>query len=328
MLSPAVSSGLENEMCIDDFESLQDKCIGEGAFGSVWKVRHKITKQIFAIKVMNKENIIRNNMIDQINKEIEIMYKLNHPHIIKLYSHFEDNKHLCLIMEYASNGHLFQLIKKHKKLNQVTSKKYMKEIISAVNYLHTRSQPIIHRDIKPENILIDKEGRCKLADFGWANYDNGEKNREFLCGTKEYLAPEMFNQTVHDKRVDIWALGILLFEMLTGRTPFKLCGYNNQLYNSISSLNINWPDDFPYLAKDLISRILRINPNNRLSLNEIINHQWFLNIPSLKPLIKGMNHIDKSKQKFHLIKSSNEIDNKRRNIITKIIENGENSFNA
>ena len=112
MLSPTVSSGLEKEMCKDDFESLEDKSIGEGAFASVWKVRHKISKRIFAIKVMNKENIIRNNMIAQINKEIEIMYKLDHPNIIKLFSHFEDNEHLCLIMEYASKGHLFNLIKK------------------------------------------------------------------------------------------------------------------------------------------------------------------------------------------------------------------------
>ena len=326
MLSPTVSSGLEKEMCKDDFESLQDKSIGEGAFASVWKVRHKISKRIFAIKVMNKENIIRNNMIDQINKEIEIMYKLDHPNIIKLYSHFEDNDHFCLIMEYASKGHLFHLIKKNKKLNQVIAKKYIKELISAVDYLHTRNPPIIHRDIKPENILIDKDGKCKLADFGWANYDNGEKIRESFFGTPEYLAPEIVNQNAHDKRLDIWALGILLFEMLTGRTPFNLCGYNNQLYNSIRTLNINWPDDFPYLAKDLISRILCINPDDRLSLDEIINHQWFIKTPSLKPLLKGTHHIDKTKLKVHLIKSNDKIGNNRRNILVKLIRNDENSF--
>ena len=326
MLSPTVSSGLEKEMCKDDFESLQDKSIGEGAFACVWKVRHKISKRIFAIKVMNKENIIRNNMIGQINKEIGIMYKLDHPNIIKLYSHFEDNEHFYLIMEYASKGHLFNLIKKKKKLNQVIAKEYMKELISAIDYLHTRNPPIIHRDIKPENILLDKDGRCKLADFGWANYDNGEKIRESLCGTPEYLAPEIVNQNAHDKRLDIWALGILLFEMLTGRTPFILCGYNNQLYNSIRTLNINWPDDFPHLAKDLISRILCIDPDDRLSLDEIINHQWFINTPSLRPSLKGTHCIDKIKLKVHLIKSNDEPGNNKRNILVKLIKNNENSF--
>ena len=336
ILPPSVSSGFEREACKEDFESLEDKCIGEGAFGSVWKVRHKKTKQVFAIKVMNKENIIKHNMINQINKEIEIMYKLDHPHIIKLYSHFEDDEHFCLIMEYASKGQLFSLIKKHKKLNQVTAKQYMKEIISAIKYLHSRSPPIIHRDIKPENILLDDKGRCKLADFGWANFDNGVKIRETYCGTPEYLAPEMINHCGHDKSVDIWAIGILLFEMLTGRTPFNLSGYNNQLYNSIKILNINWTDDFPNLAKDLISKILCLNPNDRLSLDGIINHQWFRDTPSLRPFINNINYSDKSKLKIHLIYANSENDKKpiknkeyiisKRKVLIKLIKNDENSF--
>ena len=317
---------------IDDFESLEDKNIGKGTFGSVWKVRHKISKQIFAIKVMNKQNIIQQNMIDQINKEIEIMYKLDHPHIIKLYSHFEDNEDFCLIMEYASNGQLYSLIKKNKKLNQIKAKQYMKEIISAIQYLHTRCPPIIHRDIKPENILIDHEGRCKLADFGWSNFDNGRKNRDTFCGTPEYLAPEMINQSGHDKSVDIWALGILLFEMLTGRIPFNINEDKIQLYNSIKILKINWTDDFPRLAKDLVSKILCINPNERLSLEEILNHQWFRDTPSLRPFLKNINSKE-DKQNIHIniIQNNNKNNNNdsnltKKRLFIKIIKNDENSF--
>lgn len=336
MLSPSVESGLEKESCKLDFESLQDKCIGEGAFGSVWKVQNKTTKQICAIKVIKKENIIKQNMLEQINKEIEIMYKLNHPNIIKLYSHFEDEEDFCLIMEYASRGQLYSLIKKNRKLNQITAKQFLKEIISAVKYMHTRTPPIIHRDIKPENILIDHEGKCKIADFGWANFYYGSKEKESYCGTPEYLAPELINNTGHDKSVDIWALGVLLFEMLTGRNPFSLIGNRNELYNSIKTVNINWPDDFPKLARDLITKILCVNPNDRLSLDEILNHQWFRDTPSLRPFLDNDIIKKKTKIEFHLIKVNNELDKNKTNnkgselrkkkVLIKLIKNDENSF--
>ena len=284
---------------------------------------------------MNKQNIIQENMVDQINREIEIMYQLNHPHIIKLYSHFEDNDNFYLIMEYASKGQLYSIIRKHKKLSQIIAKQYMEEIISALQYLHTRNPPIIHRDIKPENILIDHEGKCKLADFGWSNFDNGRKNRDSCGGTPEYLAPEMINQCGHDKSVDIWALGILLFEMLTGRIPFNYSQDRSQLYNSIKVLNISWTDDFPYLAKDLVSKILCINPNERLSLEEILNHQWFRDTPSLRPFINNTNYTGgQNILQLNLIKSHNnfnknnnkELNLSKRKLFIKIIKNDENSY--
>ena len=254
ILSPAVAAGLEREACKTDFESLEDKSIGKGGFGSVWKVRHKITKQIFAIKVINKESIEKQKMVEQTNREIEIMYKLDHPHIIKLYSHFEDDEDFCLIMQIASKGQLYSIIKRLKRLDQRTAAQYMREVISAVKYLHTRTPPIIHRDIKPENILLDQEGRCKLADFGWSNFDEGGKFRDTYCGTPEYLAPEMITKSGHNESVDIWALGVLIFEMLTGRTPFNFTGDRIQLFNNIKTLRIVWTDDFPQLAKDLVGR--------------------------------------------------------------------------
>ena len=337
ILSPAVAAGLEREACKTDFESLEDKSIGKGGFGSVWKVRHKITKQIFAIKVINKESIVKQKMVEQTNREIEIMYKLDHPHIIKLYSHFEDDEDFCLIMQIASKGQLYSIIKRLKRLDQRTAAQYMREVISAIKYLHTRNPPIIHRDIKPENILLDQEGRCKLADFGWSNFDVGDKFRDTYCGTPEYLAPEMITKSGHNESVDIWALGVLLFEMLTGRTPFNYTGDRIQLFNNIKTLRIVWTDDFPQLAKDLVGKILRLNPKDRLTLDEIINHQWFRDVPIIKPVLTPIVYNERQKLESHLIQSIPEFDkernimnkstmvnNKPQNKVTRIISHNEN----
>jgi len=337
-LTPKVALGLENEACKNDFETLNDKCIGSGTFGSVWKVRHKITNQIYAIKVINKEYIIKQNMIEQIKKEIEIMYKLNHPHIIKLYSHFEDEEDFCLIMEYASRGQLYSFIKKQKKLNQISAKQYIKEIISALKYLHSLDPPIIHRDIKPENILIDSNGNCKLCDFGFAIFEN-ELNKvddkENYCGTAEYLAPEILNNLPQSKNVDIWALGILLFEMLTGRTPFKIDRDKLDEYKNNSKMwKINWTDDFPRLARDLVSRILVPNPKDRYSLDQILSHQWFIDTPSLRPFLNKnlLNCSEKKKLEIKLFcqHSGNKIKKydteKKQHIVIKLTRNNEKCF--
>ena len=309
ILSPSVKAGMEREAKKTDFEALEDKSIGKGGFGCVWKVRHKITKKVYAIKVINKDSIIKQNLIEQTNREIEIMYKLDHPHIIKLYNHYEDDEDFCLVMQYASKGQLYNQIKRLKRLDQKTAAQYMREIISAVKYLHTRNPPIIHRDIKPENILLDSDGRCKLADFGWSNFEEKNKQRETYCGTPEYLAPEMINKSGHDETVDIWSLGVLLFELLTGKTPFNFKGDRNQLYNSIKTLKINWTDDFPPLAKDLISKILRLKPSDRLSLDQISKHPWFVQIPEIKPVLKEYNYTEKEKIMSHLIHSQNTLNN-------------------
>ena len=330
ILSPAVAAGLEREACKTDFESLEDKSIGKGGFGSVWKVRHKVTKQIFAIKVINKESIVKQKMVEQTNREIEIMYKLDHPHIIKLYSHFEDDEDFCLIMQMASKGQLYTIIKRLKRLDQRTAAQYMREVISAIKYLHTRNPPIIHRDIKPENILLDQEGRCKLADFGWSNFEEGNKFRDTYCGTPEYLAPEMVTKSGHNESVDIWALGVLLFEMLTGRTPFNFTGDRIQLFNNIKTLRIVWTDDFPQLAKDLVGRILRLNPKDRLTLDQMINHQWFKEVPIIKPVLTPVIYNERQKLESHLIQSIPEFDkdrnimNKSKKIVTRVISHNEN----
>ena len=158
-------------------------------------------------------------------------------------------------MHFASKGQLYSLLKKQGRFDQRTTAQYMREVISAVKYIHSFDPPIIHRDIKPENILLDENGRVKLADFGWSNYVNKNKDlRRTYCGTPEYLAPEMIKKEGHDTSIDIWDLGVLMFELLCGKPPFG-GSTQGELFSNIKKHRINWPDDFPPLAKNLICKI-------------------------------------------------------------------------
>ena len=190
-LSPSVMNGEERECRKDDFESLTNSNIGVGGFGKVYKVRHKVSKNIFAIKVINKAKIVEHDLVEQIKLEVEIMYKLNHQHIVKLYNHYEDDDSFYLILQYCAKGQIYTLLKREGRFSERIASQYLREVISAVQYLHHLEPPIIHRDIKPENILLDADGSVKLADFGWSNFFNDDRRRLTYCGTPEYLAPEM-----------------------------------------------------------------------------------------------------------------------------------------
>ena len=286
-LSPTVAAGIERECTKDDFYTEGNKEIGKGGFSSVWKVSHISTGKVYVIKLMNKQNIIRENIIEQINREVAILYKVNHPHIIKLINHFEDEQNVYLIMELGAKGQLLNLLKKYSHgLDQPQAAQFMREIISAVKYLHSMDPPIIHRDIKPENILLDSNNRCKLADFGFSNYVYQYQERKSFCGTPQYLAPEMIEQKGHGPGVDIWAIGVLCFELITSKLPF--IGKNQEeLYENIKRVNINWPGgDFNPLAKNLITKILKYDPKERPSLDEILAQPWFENFPSNIPLLE------------------------------------------
>ena len=318
-LSPTVKAGIERECTKDDFYSEDNKEIGRGGYSHVWKVSHKNTGKIYCIKLMSKQKIIQEKICDQINREVEIMYKTNHPHIIKLINHFEDDQNVYLIMELGAKGQLFSLLKKFSHgIDQMRAAQYMREIISAVKYLHSMNPPIIHRDIKPENILLDNDGRCKLADFGWSNYFIPSKLRRTFCGTPQYLAPEMVEKKGHGPEVDIWALGVLCFELLTGKLPFN--GNNNQeIYKNIKTLNIDWQgDDFNPLAKNLITKILRYDPKERPSLDEILTQPWFESYPLSYPLLEVKNNITYEEYlEEHTVSIQKKEDKKENKIITQ-----------
>ena len=299
-LSPTVRTGLERECNKDDFFREGDSYIGKGAFGEVWKVSHKMTGKIYVIKVMDKLAIKEQRLIDQINREIEIMYKLNHPHVIRLINHFEDDDKFYLIMPYASKGQLYSLLRRQVRFDQRTAAQYMREVIEAVRYIHSFSPKIIHRDIKPENLLLDENYRVLLSDFGWSNFLDDNEYRKTFCGTPEYLSPEMAKKEGHNEMVDIWALGVLMFEFLAGYAPFS-GSCPKELYSNIKKLKINWPVDFPPLAKNLITKILKLNPSERLSLEEILDHSWFTQNPPLRHVLTDYLTNEKDILKSHLI---------------------------
>ena len=283
ILSPTVNAGLEPEGKITDFE--KDKEIGKGGFGLVWKVIHKKTQKVYCIKVIKKAGIIQQKLEAQMNREIEIMYILNHPHCLRLKNHFEDDQNFYLVMPLAHKGQLYRVLRKFRKFDERTAAQILRETISALQYLHSFNPPIIHRDIKPENLLLNNGGRILLADFGWSNFSDGDVRKTF-CGTPEYIAPEMLLKKGHDTRVDIWSVGVLMFELLAGYSPF-VAKNNQDLYQNIRRLKIQWPKDMPPLAKNLIGKILKLNPSDRPSLQEILDHQWFKQTKMIKPLLEN-----------------------------------------
>ena len=269
----SVSKGYEPEPKISDFELIKD--LGAGSFGRVYLVSHKTTKCKYALKAIDKKNKSNIEEKPYFRREIEIMYRIHHPNVVKLYGHFEDNNYCYFIMEYIPRGNIYSLIPKHgkkKQSNQLIAS-IIKDVAKSVYFLHKMNPPIIHRDIKPENVLMDDNYNIKLTDFGWSNYLNNEEKRSTVCGTPIYLAPEMINRKGHDEKVDIWCIGVLLFELSTGRVPFQGNNIDILKYN-IRNMKISWPSDIDREAKDLISKILKYNPNDRLTVEEILRHPF------------------------------------------------------
>ena len=273
-LTESVINGLEPEATIKDFTILG--VIGEGSFGKVSLFRHNKTGSEYAIKQISK--LDKNNQEGKtyFRREIEIMYKIHQSNIVRLFNHFEDNEYCYFVMEYIENGNLFDQPswKNNHCFTSFDVAKIIKDVICAVYYLHHMEPPIIHRDIKPENVLIDKNGVAKLTDFGWSNYVDSKEIRRTYCGTPVYLAPEMIKEIGHDEHLDIWCIGVLLFELLTGNVPFKGKDIDS-LNNNILSLKISWPKDINLVAKNLILKILKPDPGERISLRDMLKHPFF-----------------------------------------------------
>ena len=270
----SVAKGLEPEPKITDFKIIKE--LGSGSFGRVYLVTHKQTKVQYAIKAIDKRDKSNQEEKPYFRREVEVMYKIHHPNVVKLYGHFEDNNYCYFIMEYISKGNIYGLIPqdKKKRLSTQIVASLMKDVISAVYFLHNMDPPIIHRDIKPENVLLAEGMVAKLTDFGWSNYMQEDVKRTTVCGTPIYLAPEIINEKGHDERVDIWCIGVLLFELITANVPFQGNDLET-LKNNILKLKITWPRDINLDAKNLIMKILKLDPNARISLSDMLNHPFF-----------------------------------------------------
>ena len=293
-------------------EGIFPKQLGQGSFGRVFLVSHNETKELYALKTIEKRKILMTyGKLDNIYDEINIHSKLYHQNIIKLYNVYEDEETINIIMEYAKEGNLYHLIKKEKNgFSEQKSYEFFIQIINAVYYLHSNN--IIHRDIKPENILIGDDNNLKLCDFGWAKELTLE-NRSTFCGTMEYMAPEIVGSENYDYSVDIWSLGILLYELLFGHSPFNADSNKNIIFN-IKKHELNYDNENKKISnscKDLIERLLNENPQKRLRIKDILEHP-FIKKYSKKALLytkKSSTIINEDKINNQLSKNLNDVNN-------------------
>ncbi|XP_015278979.1 PREDICTED: aurora kinase B-A-like, partial [Gekko japonicus] len=201
---------------IDDFEI--GRPLGRGKFGSVYLARVKETQFIVALKVLFKSHLEKDGLEHQLRREIEIQSHLRHPNILRMYNYFDDKKRVYLILEYAPRGELYKDLRKYQRFDETRSATYMEELADALIYCHGKK--VIHRDIKPENLLMGMRGELKIADFGWSVHAPSLR-RKTMCGTLDYLPPEMIEGKSHDEKVDVWCIGILCYEFLVGHPPFE-----------------------------------------------------------------------------------------------------------
>lgn len=249
--------------------------LGTGTFGRVRLVRHLESSKYHALKILKKSEIIRLKQVDHIKSEVRLLSMIMHPFIVNLLGHFQDEHKLYMVIEYVQGGELFSHLRREGRFSDDASKFYASEIVLAFAYLH--SMHIVYRDLKPENLLITTDGHLKITDFGFAKLV--EDRTWTLCGTPEYLAPEIIQSKGHGKSVDWWALGVLIFEMLAGYPPF----YDENpfgIYQKILAGKIEFPRQFDSKAKDLIKKLLTHDRTKRLGClrngaEDIKRHKWF-----------------------------------------------------
>jgi serine/threonine protein kinase len=238
----------------------------------VYLARENQSKFIVALKRFNKAKFADHTMALQLCREIEAQSHLQHANITRLYGHFSDATHVYIILEYCAGGELFRKLAREGALDGRTAARYICQVTEAAKYCH--SKHIIHRDIKSENILISLNGDLKLADFG-VSVHTPKSRRETYCGTPEYMAPEILAHKPYDNKVDVWAIGVLLFELLAGWSPFQ--DENNAIMmNRIRAVDLRFPSDMSPSAQDLIRKFLQKNPADRIDLNAVRAHPWIV----------------------------------------------------
>ena len=273
---------------IENFEYVRNYndepiAIGRGGYGKIYLAKNTKDNKEYAIKYISKEKMKQVGVDGSvIQREIDVHIRINHPRIIKLHSFLEDKYNYYLALEYAPNGNLYQYIQKKKGMPESEAFKYFIQVSSAIYFLHKYGY--VHRDIKPENILLDKNLDVKLCDFGWCvSVEKGE--RTTFCGTYEYMAPEMVNDELYDMGIDIWSLGVLLYEMIHGYSPFR--AHNNQaqdpksaqveIFLNIKNNKYTIDKQISEECTDLIAKLLTTDTKKRIKIGDIFTHPWVIN---------------------------------------------------
>ncbi|KAJ8560651.1 hypothetical protein K7X08_022511 [Anisodus acutangulus] len=252
------------------------RLLGQGTFAKVYYGRHIITSESVAIKVINKDHVKREGMMEQIIREISIMRLVRHPNIVELKEVMATKQKIFVVMEYVKGGELFAKVA-NGKLQENIARKYFQQLISAVDFCHSRG--VYHRDLKPENLLLDENENLKVSDFGLSALSEQLRGDGLLhtqCGTPAYVAPEVLRKKGYDgAKSDIWSCGVILYVLLAGFLPFK---HENlmKMYRKVFKGEYEFPPWFPPEAKKLISKLLVADPEKRIAISAVTRVPWFI----------------------------------------------------
>ncbi|CAD0112859.1 unnamed protein product [Aureobasidium uvarum] len=249
------------------------RTLGEGSFGKVKLAVHKVSGQKVALKIISRQKLVTRDMAGRIEREIQYLQLLRHPHIIKLYTVITTPKEIIMVLEYAG-GELFQYILDHGRMPEDKARKFFQQIVCAVEYCHRHK--IVHRDLKPENLLLDDALNVKIADFGLSNIMTDGNFLKTSCGSPNYAAPEVVGGKLYaGPEVDVWSCGVILYVLLCARLPFD-DEYIPTLFKKIQSGTYHTPSYISSGAARLIKRMLQVSPVTRITIDEIKLDPWFL----------------------------------------------------